>query len=685
MIEATTSIMRNSSGGRKITLLDTDGNAVLDAAISSIVYTWSDKFGVPINNKWNIEISVTNPVTIPLTPIDTEISTKNTEIERRLTVKWVYDDANLGADQEAVLEIIVPIENTANKITVSEASLPDSVDETTGEFGTPATTSDSILCYDASRVSGERIVHRKFSGDAYQALTGTGEFAGFIPSFDTVTDLRAIVPTVSNLIATTAGWSAAGDGGGGFWWRSVAGASPGTYTHNGIDTLVAPGGDGSAAWIIDLSINVVHAIQLGLIPNLSSDSSSLLNTIIAAMTKGGIIIIAPGTYQLENPITMIRTDSTLPANLSMLGFGAKLYGTEITGGYTLDLGSQDYPTANLLMQGLTVFSDTDMAGTIRISDIANAVLNGVRCNGVGIGALIRGGCYLSKIANSRFQGTGGAYFDVGVKIESSTTGNKPNSLKVENTWLVGNASQGTIGLLSESGGGACMESVGSYYEDHGDHGILIEDGWDFCSRHDTFEGCARTADIQTNRGRILDPLTGAGCTNGYKISGNNGFIRIEQGTNAITNYEAELAGLYGVVESTGLRANRINLSGGISNAYRNTSQQVTYGKHIELTIATSLNAYYKGATILNTNATAANNHTLINTGIIDIGTRISFSRTNASYVLRATPYGTDQILGSSAAGKYISLDAIGSSVTLEYVGSGKWQVIASHGTISFQA
>ena len=60
----------------------------------------------------------------------------------------------------------------------------------------------------------------------------------------------------------------------------------------------------------------------------------------------------------------------------------------------------------------------------------------------------------------------------------------------------------------------------------------------------------------------------------------------------------------------------------------------------------------------------------------------TFIRT-ASFDLRIDPNGTDTIRGGGA-GKYLSLDSDGASVTLRCVSAGTWEIVASHGTISYE-
>lgn len=90
-----------------------------------------------------------------------------------------------------------------------------------------------------------------------------------------------------------------------------------------------------------------------------------------------------------------------------------------------------------------------------------------------------------------------------------------------------------------------------------------------------------------------------------------------------------------------------------------------------------------GATIINEGAAGLVNIAMSAIGAATrVGTRFTLTQTTAQ-TFRMTPAAGDQIYGSSAAGKYISLDSLGASVTLEVVKPGFYAIVASSGTFTF--
>lgn len=91
-----------------------------------------------------------------------------------------------------------------------------------------------------------------------------------------------------------------------------------------------------------------------------------------------------------------------------------------------------------------------------------------------------------------------------------------------------------------------------------------------------------------------------------------------------------------------------------------------------------------GAQATNAGAAATVNLNLAAVGVaVLIGTKFSMTRV-ANFAFRVTPNAADTILGASAAGKYLELGAVGSSVTLECIAANTYAVVASSGTFTFQ-
>ncbi|MBU0967318.1 MAG: hypothetical protein KKA54_13165 [Proteobacteria bacterium] len=105
----------SSSAGIKLTVKDTDGAAVDSGGITSITYRLSDKNGTPINERSAESVIPANPVTIPITAADSEVSESDEVATRLLTVTWVYNDPNLGDGVEHAEEFFVSVNNFKNK------------------------------------------------------------------------------------------------------------------------------------------------------------------------------------------------------------------------------------------------------------------------------------------------------------------------------------------------------------------------------------------------------------------------------------------------------------------------------------------------------------------------------------------------------------------------------------------
>lgn len=104
----------------------------------------------------------------------------------------------------------------------------------------------------------------------YVETTGQGEH-------ETLASLRSATP-VNGAKYFTRCHTTLGDGGGGEW-RGVTG-SPGTYTHNGITTVLPTGGNGSAAYLRE-NVTVLRPEYAGTKGDNSSDDRALLETICA--------------------------------------------------------------------------------------------------------------------------------------------------------------------------------------------------------------------------------------------------------------------------------------------------------------------------------------------------------------------------------------------------------------------
>lgn len=110
---------------------------------------------------------------------------------------------------------------------------------------------------------------------------GTNIYAANPDSVQIVTNvatLRNITPNLSRRIQTK-GYYTDGDGGGSQYFPKV-GASPGTYVDNGGTVIVPNGGDGSTAWLLDLT-NTITLLQFGVKFDGSDNYSKIANALAA--------------------------------------------------------------------------------------------------------------------------------------------------------------------------------------------------------------------------------------------------------------------------------------------------------------------------------------------------------------------------------------------------------------------
>lgn len=68
---------------------------------------------------------------------------------------------------------------------------------------------------------------------------------------------------------------------------------------------------------------------------------------------------------------------------------------------------------------------------------------------------------------------------------------------------------------------------------------------------------------------------------------------------------------------------------------------------------------------------------------VSTGMRFHFTRRNSTFALRIDPNGSD-FLWPGGAGKYVSLDSDGASVTLEGITNNQWVIVSESGLISHE-
>ncbi len=153
---------------------------------------------------------------------------------------------------------------------------------------------------------------------------------------DTIQDLRDFPVSNANKIpeyVSVRGYYAIGDGGGGpdrYW---VSGAAPGTYVDNGGSIIVPSGGDGSRAWLFDVSrgVNVRDFGAKGDY-TITDDTASIQAAIdaidVSGVSGGGTVVFPPGKYRYTN----LTTDQDVTNAIDLIGIGgATLVKTGSTG------------------------------------------------------------------------------------------------------------------------------------------------------------------------------------------------------------------------------------------------------------------------------------------------------------------------------------------------------------------
>jgi len=106
--------------------------------------------------------------------------------------------------------------------------------------------------------------------------------AASVQIVNNVATLRNITPTLSRRIQTC-GYYTDGDGGAAQYFPKI-GAAPGTYAHNGGTVIVPNGGDGSAAWLLDIT-NGISVKQCGArgLKGGGGDDSTAFATAVASL------------------------------------------------------------------------------------------------------------------------------------------------------------------------------------------------------------------------------------------------------------------------------------------------------------------------------------------------------------------------------------------------------------------
>ena len=131
--------------------------------------------------------------------------------------------------------------------------------------------------------------------------------------------------------------------------------------------------------------------------------------------------------------------------------------------------------------------------------------------------------------------------------------------------------------------------------------------------------------------------------------------------------------------STDVTFGRNWISDGVSGGHWNNGDQKA---KIYTTASNSLTSKDYGATISNTGSIQNNS---VQVGSAVVGARFGpFINTSAAHKLRVDPASGSQYFRGQSGGKYLELD-VGESVTIECQETNIWDIVAGHGTYSFEA
>jgi hypothetical protein len=154
--------------------------------------------------------------------------------------------------------------------------------------------------------------------------------AASVQIVNNVATLRNITPTLSRRIQTC-GYYIDGDGGAGQYFPKV-GAAAGTYVHNGFTVIVPNGGDGSAAWLLDVTSALLSVKQAGAKGDGVTDDTVAIAACIAAVSNIGVagggskIIFPKGTYLCHISLIGTLNNSMGEYGICLSGYGATLKG-----------------------------------------------------------------------------------------------------------------------------------------------------------------------------------------------------------------------------------------------------------------------------------------------------------------------------------------------------------------------
>lgn len=237
---------------------------------------------------------------------------------------------------------------------------------------------------------------------------GTNIYAANPDSVQIVTNvatLRNIAPSLSRRIQTK-GYSAEGDAGTAQYFAEI-GAAPGTYVDNGGTIIVPNGGDGSSAWLMDISGGFT-VCNFGADGTGVADCSTAVQNLINYLSSlgGGVVVFPSGKTFLINAMVKMANNVSVWAYGALIKVGPAMIGNKAL--FSNFSGTFDTPgtitaTSNIGFYGLRV--DGQNAG-INGSTIPNASIQGaIICAGgwaanSGVNGLVVKDCNMYSFAGA---------------------------------------------------------------------------------------------------------------------------------------------------------------------------------------------------------------------------------------------------------------------------------------------
>lgn len=321
-----------------------------------------------------------------------------------------------------------------------------------------------------------------FTGSGSVVVKGLGQ----VGVRRSISDLRDITPSISNLIIDVQFHTSAGSGGGRFY--SVTGAASGTYTDDDGLTIVPTGGNGSSAWLRLLTNGIIMPEFFGDAPD-----TSIQAAIDAANANGGgIVRCKEGQTYTMTSLPIVKANVELDMNgatfNATLGSG-NVYGTRL-GNYsklrngTINVTSSGSPSSQRIFHACISIGEANGAGgtvaspstysTVHDFVIENMTLSTTRARNPVIQGM--GDIYNGEIRNiniptsSNHSGIHLDWSDIGINVSSSDIPGTRTSFDAGDNYtthphniLIENISCGDLSVASSSDVGSNIVRLSGCY------------------------------------------------------------------------------------------------------------------------------------------------------------------------------------------------------------------------------